>query len=131
MRQVVVTGGGTGIGRAVAAAFAEAGDEVVITGRRADVLAKTAADLGPAVRPVPFDAADPDQITAALSDLPPRVDVLVNCAGGNTDIGAPSRPAWPGWPPPGEPTWTPTSCRPSWSRPRCGPAWPPAAPSSA
>jgi len=89
MRQVIVTGGGTGIGRAVAAAFAETGDEVVITGRRADVLAKTAADLGPAVRPVPFDASDPDQVTAALSDLPARVDVLVNCAGGNTDIGAP------------------------------------------
>ena len=89
MRQVVVTGGGTGIGRAVAAAFAGAGDEVVITGRRADVLAKTAADLGPSVRPVPFDAADPAQVTAALSDLPPQVHVLVNCAGGNTDIGAP------------------------------------------
>ena len=66
MRQVVVTGGGTGIGRAVAAAFAAAGDEVVITGRRPDVLAKTAADLGPSVRPVPFDAADPAQVTAAL-----------------------------------------------------------------
>ncbi|MGH3404939.1 MAG: SDR family NAD(P)-dependent oxidoreductase [Streptosporangiaceae bacterium] len=89
MRQVVVTGGGTGIGRAVAAAFAEAGDDVVITGRRPDVLAKTAADLGSSVRPVPFDTADPAQVTAALSDLPPRVNVLVNCAGGNTDIGAP------------------------------------------
>jgi 3-oxoacyl-[acyl-carrier protein] reductase len=89
MRQVVVTGGGTGIGRAVAAAFAEAGDQVVITGRRPDVLAKTAADLGSSVRPVPFDAADPAQVTAALSDLPPQVNVLVNCAGGNTDIGAP------------------------------------------
>lgn len=94
MRQVVVTGGGTGIGRAVASAFATAGDEVVITGRRPDVLAKTAADLGSSVRPVPFDAADPAQVTAALSDLPPQVHVLVNCAGGNTDIGAPE-PAEP------------------------------------
>lgn len=89
MRQVVVTGGGTGIGRAAAAAFAAAGDQVVITGRRPDVLAKTAADLGPSVRPVPFDASDPVQVTAALSELPPHLNVLVNCAGGNTDIGAP------------------------------------------
>lgn len=89
MRRVVVTGGGTGIGRAVAGAFAETGDEVVITGRRTDVLAKTAADLGSTVRPVAFDAADPAAVSAALSDLPPTVDVLVNCAGGNPDIGAP------------------------------------------
>jgi 3-oxoacyl-[acyl-carrier protein] reductase len=91
MRHIVVTGGGTGIGRAVANAFANssAGAEVVITGRRADVLAKTAADLGPRVRAVPFDATDPAQITAALDALPLRIDVLVNSAGGNTDIGAP------------------------------------------
>lgn len=89
MRQVVVTGGGTGIGRAVASVFAVGGAEVVITGRRPDVLAETAAVLGPAARAVPFDATDPEQITAALDALPARVDVLVNSAGGNTDIGAP------------------------------------------
>lgn len=89
MRSVVVTGGGTGIGRAVAAAFAELGDEVVITGRRADVLAKTAADLGARVRPVAFDATDPEQVQNAVADLPPAVHVLVNSAGGNTSIGAP------------------------------------------
>jgi 3-oxoacyl-[acyl-carrier protein] reductase len=91
MRQIVVTGGGTGIGRAVANAFAnsDAGAEVVITGRRPDVLAKTADELGPRVRAVPFDATDAAQITAALDALPDSVDVLVNSAGGNTDIGAP------------------------------------------
>jgi len=91
MRHIVVTGGGTGIGRAVANAFANSstGAEVVITGRRPDVLAKTAADLGPGVRAVPFDATDPAQITVALDALPLRIDVLVNSAGGNTDIGAP------------------------------------------
>jgi 3-oxoacyl-[acyl-carrier protein] reductase len=88
MRQVIVTGGGTGIGRAVAAAFAAAADQVVITGRRAALLKETAAELGPAVRAVDFDAADPGQVEAALADLPSQVDVLVNCAGGNTDIGA-------------------------------------------
>jgi 3-oxoacyl-[acyl-carrier protein] reductase len=91
MRQIVVTGGGTGIGRAVASAFASssAGAEVVITGRRPDVLARTAAELGPNVRAVPFDATDPAQVTAALDALPAHVDVLVHSAGGNTDIGAP------------------------------------------
>jgi len=88
MRQVIVTGGGTGIGRAVAAVFAEAGDQVVITGRRAAVLKETAEELGPNVRGVAFDAADPGQIEAALGELPGQADVLVNCAGGNTDIGA-------------------------------------------
>ncbi|HEY1641086.1 MAG TPA: SDR family oxidoreductase [Streptosporangiaceae bacterium] len=89
MRNVVVTGGGTGIGRAVAAAFAELGDAVVITGRRADVLAKTAADLGAGVRPAAFDATDPEQVEAALPGLPESVHVLVHCAGGNTSIAAP------------------------------------------
>jgi 3-oxoacyl-[acyl-carrier protein] reductase len=88
MRHVVVTGGGTGIGRAVAAGFAAAGDQVVITGRRKDVLEDTAAQLGPAVRAVAFDASDAGQVQAALADLPAQVDVLVNNAGGNTDIGA-------------------------------------------
>jgi 3-oxoacyl-[acyl-carrier protein] reductase len=88
MRQVVVTGGGTGIGRAVAAAFATAGDAVVITGRRPEPLAQTAAALGSGVRAVAFDASDADQVEAALPDLPVAVDVLVNTAGGNTDIGA-------------------------------------------
>jgi 3-oxoacyl-[acyl-carrier protein] reductase len=89
MRNVVVTGGGTGIGKAVAAAFAWLGDEVVITGRRAEVLAKTAAELGANVRSAAFDATDPDQVEAALADLPETVHVLVHSAGGNTSIGAP------------------------------------------
>jgi 3-oxoacyl-[acyl-carrier protein] reductase len=72
MRQVIVTGGRTGIGRAVAAAFAGAGDQAVITGRRAAVLKETAAQLGPGVRGVAFDAADPVLIEAALTDLPSR-----------------------------------------------------------
>jgi len=88
MRHIVVTGGGTGIGRAVAEAFAAQGDQVVITGRRLDVLEKTAAELGAGVRAVAFDATDPAQIQAALDVLPERVDVLVNNAGGNTDVGA-------------------------------------------
>ena len=40
----------------------------------------------PAVRAVPFDAADAADVEAALGRLPERVDVLVNNAGGNTDF---------------------------------------------
>ncbi|MFE3107508.1 SDR family NAD(P)-dependent oxidoreductase [Kitasatospora indigofera] len=90
MRQIVVTGGGTGIGRAIAGSFAAQGDQVVITGRRKDVLERTAAELGPGVTAVAFDATDPGQVEAALDALPAQVDVLVNNAGGNTDIGAPA-----------------------------------------
>jgi 3-oxoacyl-[acyl-carrier protein] reductase len=87
MRTIVVTGGATGIGRATAERFRADGDEVVITGRRADVLAKTAADLG--VRGVVCDATDPVQIERLLHELPEQIDVLVNNAGGNTDFGRP------------------------------------------
>lgn len=92
MRDVVVTGGGTGIGYAIAAGFVAAGDRVTITGRRADVLGAAAARL-PA-RPVVFDAADPAAVTAALPELPDRVDVLVNNAGGVPD--PPGGPPEPG-----------------------------------
>jgi 3-oxoacyl-[acyl-carrier protein] reductase len=86
MREVVVTGGGTGIGYAVAATFADLGDRVTITGRREGVLGEAAARLG--ARPVAFDATHPAAVEQALAHLPDRVDVLVNNAGGNTDLGA-------------------------------------------
>jgi 3-oxoacyl-[acyl-carrier protein] reductase len=89
MRSVVVTGGATGIGRAVAAAFIKAGNEVVITGRRSAPLAAAATELGSGARAVTFDACEPAQVERALADLPQQVDVLVNNAGGNTDIGVP------------------------------------------
>ena len=89
MRKVVVTGGGTGIGRAVAAAFAEAGDEVVITGRRAEVVKATARELPGNVRALVVDGLDADRVEAMADDLG-SVDVLVNNAGGNTDFARPS-----------------------------------------
>jgi 3-oxoacyl-[acyl-carrier protein] reductase len=80
-RTAVVTGGGTGVGREIAALLAARGLDVVITGRRADVLAETANAIG--ARPVAFDATDPGAVAVALDGLPGRVDVLVNNAGGN------------------------------------------------
>ena len=59
-KTVAVTGGGTGIGRATAKAFLERGARVLINGRRAEVLEKTARELDPSgklVRVVPGDVA--------------------------------------------------------------------------
>jgi 3-oxoacyl-[acyl-carrier protein] reductase len=86
VRQVVVTGGGTGIGLAAAARFAAAGDTVTITGRRDHVLKDAVTRLGGNASRACFDASDPEAVTAALPRLPERVDVLVNNAGGNTDF---------------------------------------------
>ncbi len=64
MRTVVVTGGGTGIGRAVAEAFVGIGEQVVIIGRRADVLSATAEGLHRNAEQSVFwrncDISDPD-----------------------------------------------------------------------
>jgi len=88
-RNVVVTGGGTGIGRALAARFAADGDTVLITGRRAEPLQAAAREIGPNVRARVGDMTDPAQVEALLAELPARVDVLVNNAGGNTDFDQP------------------------------------------
>ncbi|WP_433188634.1 SDR family NAD(P)-dependent oxidoreductase [Actinoallomurus sp. CA-150999] len=82
-RTAVVTGGGTGIGRAIAETLIEQGLDVTITGRRKEVLEETAAAIG--ARAVAFDAADPAAVEGALAELPDRVDVLVNNAGGNAE----------------------------------------------
>ncbi|WP_030266149.1 SDR family NAD(P)-dependent oxidoreductase [Streptomyces sp. NRRL B-24484] len=88
-RNVVVTGGGTGIGYEVARRFAEAGERVVIVGRRRAVLDRAAAELGENVSTLVCDLADPDAVEHALDSLPATVDVLVNNAGSReTVIGA-------------------------------------------
>ncbi len=88
VRTVVVTGGGTGIGRATAAAFAAGGADVYIVGRRAGPLQETAAAI--AATPVAGDLATPDGVAAVVAALPEQIDVLVNNAGGNTEFdGAP------------------------------------------
>lgn len=78
-RRVLVTGGTSGLGSAIAARFARDGAEVTITGRYPETVAKAASDLG--VRGVACDATDPAQVAALAADLG-RLDVLVNTAGG-------------------------------------------------
>lgn len=93
-RVALVTGAGTGIGRAVTLAFHSAGYSVVLAGRRASELERTAAMAGSAGAPilvVPSDITQPDAV-AALFDRTQeafgRLDVLFNNAGTN----APSVP---------------------------------------
>jgi 3-hydroxybutyrate dehydrogenase len=76
-RRVLVTGGGSGIGRAVARAFAAAGDQVTITGRRLAALEETAAGFGMECRAA--DVTD-EAAVQALFDAP--YDVVVANAGG-------------------------------------------------
>ena len=86
-RTVLVTGGSRGIGAAVAARFREAGDRVVITGRGAAKLAETAREID--AESIVCDATDPRQVSELAESIGPDLDVLVNMAGGNTDIGRP------------------------------------------
>jgi 3-oxoacyl-[acyl-carrier protein] reductase len=89
MRTAVVSGGGTGIGAATARVLAEDGYDVVIVGRRLDVLTATAAEVSTsvsrpeAVRAVAADLTRPDDVARVVAALPAGgVDVLVNNAGG-------------------------------------------------
>ncbi len=90
----IVTGGGSGIGRAVALALAQAGYQVAIAGRREAELAKTielAAEKGPALLAVTTDVADPKQVRELFQKTKSRfgrIDLLFNNAG----IGAPAIP---------------------------------------
>ncbi|MEV7197327.1 SDR family oxidoreductase [Streptomyces sp. NPDC093510] len=85
-RTILITGGGTGIGRATARHFAERGETVFVTGRRPEPLDLLAAEAD--IRGVVCDHTRPEALTALLSQLPERIDVLVNNAGGNTDFDA-------------------------------------------
>ncbi len=78
-QHAAVTGGGTGIGRAIALRLAADGAEVTVLGRRDAPLRETAAALGGG-RAQPCDVSDEVAVEAAFSALPP-VDILVNSAG--------------------------------------------------
>jgi citronellol/citronellal dehydrogenase len=84
----LITGGGTGIGRATARAFAASGARLVICGRRAEPLEAARSELdsaGAECLAMSCDVREPDQVAALLDAALERfgaVDVLVNNAGG-------------------------------------------------
>ena len=87
----LVTGAGSGIGRAVSAALAEAGFTVVLAGRTVSRLEAAAAEIGGDAVAVECDVRDPASVARAFAEVESRfgrLDLLFNNAG----IGAPPVP---------------------------------------
>jgi NAD(P)-dependent dehydrogenase (short-subunit alcohol dehydrogenase family) len=84
MANILVTGGGTGIGLKIALSFAESGSNtVVIAGRRGDVL-NAACSANPPLRSVRLDVTSEASVKAAFTNLAEdnlSPDILINCAG--------------------------------------------------
>ncbi len=87
---IIVTGGGTGLGRAMSKYFLELGAKVVITSRKMDVLEETARELqtetGGEVLPLACDVREYEQIEQVIANTMARwgkIDGLLNNAAGN------------------------------------------------
>ncbi len=87
---ILVTGGGSGLGRSMVKRFLELGAKVAISSRRAGLLEDEAKKLteetGGEVFPVQVDVRDPEKVTAMIDAVETRlghIDVLVNNAAGN------------------------------------------------
>ena len=77
-KSVLVAGAGTGIGKGIAQAFVHAGAQVILGGRRADVLAHAAEETGAAA--LAGDYSDPAGVNGLLEQIG-ALDVLVVCYG--------------------------------------------------
>ncbi len=91
MKVAVITGAGTGVGRASARALAADGFAIVLSGRRRELLDETADELPTESAVVTADIADPDAVDALFSVTEQRfgrIDLLFNNAG----MGAPAVP---------------------------------------
>uniref|UniRef100_A0A8R1DNC2 Uncharacterized protein n=1 Tax=Caenorhabditis japonica TaxID=281687 RepID=A0A8R1DNC2_CAEJA len=86
-----VTGGGTGLGKAIATNFAHLGASVAIAARRLDVLEKTANEIrtntGSTCEAFQMDVKDPVKVAKVLDDVEQKLgrtpDILINNAAGN------------------------------------------------
>jgi NAD(P)-dependent dehydrogenase (short-subunit alcohol dehydrogenase family) len=85
----MVSGGGSGMGRAIAYVLTRLGAQVVICGRRTEMLEETAAGinkhLGKTIVTRPMTIREPEQVQSLFADTWERfgrLDLLVNCAGG-------------------------------------------------
>lgn len=90
-RVAVVTGAGTGIGRAIAERLADHGAKVALMGRRTEPLEETAAAIGETARVFPVDVANRDAVNEAFDSVHETLgaihDVIVNAG-----IGGPNEP---------------------------------------
>ena len=87
-RIALITGGGSGIGRATAEVMSRMGAKVIVTGRREDALAETVSRIeaaGGNASAYPCDIREPEAVDAMLDQVlnaEMRIDLLVNNAGG-------------------------------------------------
>lgn len=82
-RIIVVTGGGTGLGRAIARRLAEGGDVPILLGRRLEKVEAVANEIGGGASALACDVSGPDSVDAAFAEIArryPRIDGLINNA---------------------------------------------------
>ena len=88
-KTIVITGGGTGLGKSMANRFAELGANLVITSRRKEIIQDTSEELkahGVDVLPIPCDVRDSEQVENMAKraiGLFKKIDILINNAAGN------------------------------------------------
>ncbi|MEP0369247.1 MAG: SDR family oxidoreductase [Cyclobacteriaceae bacterium] len=89
-KTIIVTGGGTGLGKSMATYFSQLGANVVITSRKLEVLQETAKEIegasGNTVLPLACDVRDYEQVEKVIADTKAKfggIDVLLNNAAGN------------------------------------------------
>jgi gluconate 5-dehydrogenase len=83
-QRALITGGGSGLGLAIATAMAAAGAEVVLAGRRAELLERAVAAIGPAASAAPVDLAAVGSLGDYVANVEGRhgpIGILVNNAG--------------------------------------------------
>lgn len=83
-KRALVTGGGSGLGYAVAKQFREAGADVIILGRDEAKIKRAADELGDGVHAVAFDVTKLKEIPGLIREIEAKygqIDILVNCAG--------------------------------------------------
>ena len=86
-KRILITGGGTGLGKGMAQRFLELGATVHICGRREKVLEQTAAELSPkgSIHAIPCDVRNLEAVEAMIDSIwtEAPLDILVNNAAGN------------------------------------------------
>ena len=88
-KNIIITGGGTGLGKSMGMRFGELGAKIVITSRKQDVLDETAEEMrsaGISVLPIAGDVRNPeevDRVVQKTKDTFGTIDGLVNNAAGN------------------------------------------------